>query len=173
MFFPYFYLLMFYQCGTVFQTAFLTTCYNPETSSRVTLASRGIGFQPNLMVIGHLWIKHQYKKTEKNIFVYFYLLIFFQHDKTIRQQILQNCLTIRILSTKKNKGKICKYRLLSVPLHPLFDRKAEGEMLEWLKRHAWKACIRQKRIGGSNPPLSAVIPKDPLKISGSFFLIVD
>ena len=107
------------------------------------------------------------------IFVYFYLLIFFQHDKTIRQQILQNCLTIRILSTKKNKGKICKYRLLSVPLHPLFDRKAEGEMLEWLKRHAWKACIRQKRIGGSNPPLSAVIPKDPLKISGSFFLIVD
>ncbi len=30
-----------------------------------------------------------------------------------------------------------------------------GEMLEWLKRHAWKACIRQKRIGGSNPPLSA------------------
>ena len=30
-------------------------------------------------------------------------------------------------------------------------------MLEWLKRHAWKACIRQKRIGGSNPPLSADI----------------
>ena len=45
MFFPYFYLLMFYQCGTVFQTAFLTTCYNPETSSRVTLASLGIAFQ--------------------------------------------------------------------------------------------------------------------------------
>ena len=31
----------------------------------------------------------------------------------------------------------------------------EGEMLEWLKRHAWKACIRQKRIRGSNPSLSA------------------
>ena len=28
-------------------------------------------------------------------------------------------------------------------------------MLEWLKRHAWKACILQKGIGGSNPPLSA------------------
>ena len=28
-------------------------------------------------------------------------------------------------------------------------------MLEWLKRHAWKACKRQKRFGGSNPPLSA------------------
>ena len=28
-------------------------------------------------------------------------------------------------------------------------------MLEWLKRCAWKAHIRQKRIGGSNPPLSA------------------
>ena len=33
---------------------------------------------------------------------------------------------------------------------------SEGEMLEWLKRHAWKACIRQKRITGSNPVLSAV-----------------
>ena len=31
----------------------------------------------------------------------------------------------------------------------------QGEMLEWLKRHAWKACIRQKRIRGSNPRLSA------------------
>ena len=30
-----------------------------------------------------------------------------------------------------------------------------GEMLEWLKRHAWKACIRQNRISGSNPDLSA------------------
>ncbi len=31
----------------------------------------------------------------------------------------------------------------------------KGEMLEWLKRHAWKACIRQKCIAGSNPSLSA------------------
>ena len=23
-------------------------------------------------------------------------------------------------------------------------------------KNAWKACIRQKRIGGSNPPLSAI-----------------
>ena len=29
-------------------------------------------------------------------------------------------------------------------------------MLEWLKRHAWKACIRQKCIEGSNPSLSAL-----------------
>ena len=29
-------------------------------------------------------------------------------------------------------------------------------MLEWLKRHAWKACIRLKRIEGSNPSLSAL-----------------
>ena len=32
---------------------------------------------------------------------------------------------------------------------------ASGKVLEWLKRHAWKACIRQKRIRGSNPLLSA------------------
>ena len=30
-----------------------------------------------------------------------------------------------------------------------------GEMLEWLKRHAWKACMRQKRITSSNLVLSA------------------
>ena len=47
----YFYLLMFYQCGTVFQTAFLTTCCNPETTSRVTLASLGTVFQTALTVL--------------------------------------------------------------------------------------------------------------------------
>lgn len=31
----------------------------------------------------------------------------------------------------------------------------QGEMLEWLKRHAWKACIRQKRIASSNLAHSA------------------
>ena len=39
-------------------------------------------------------------------------------------------------------------------LHPE-SRNAKGKMLERLKRHAWKACNRQKRFGGSNPPLSA------------------
>ena len=32
-------------------------------------------------------------------------------------------------------------------------------MLEWLKRHAWKACVRQKRTAGSNPACSARIFK--------------
>ena len=32
-----------------------------------------------------------------------------------------------------------------------------GKVLEWLKRHAWKACIPLKGIGGSNPPLSAFL----------------
>jgi biopolymer transport protein ExbB len=30
-----------------------------------------------------------------------------------------------------------------------------GEVAEWSKAHAWKACIRRKRIKGSNPFLSA------------------
>ncbi len=29
-------------------------------------------------------------------------------------------------------------------------------MTERLKVHAWKACVRHKRTGGSNPPLSAL-----------------
>jgi hypothetical protein len=30
-----------------------------------------------------------------------------------------------------------------------------GEVAEWLKAHAWKVCLRQKRNAGSNPALSA------------------
>lgn len=30
-----------------------------------------------------------------------------------------------------------------------------GWVAEWFKAHAWKVCIRQNRIGGSNPPSSA------------------
>ena len=31
----------------------------------------------------------------------------------------------------------------------------KGEMSEWFKEHAWKVCILQKGIAGSNPALSA------------------
>ena len=31
----------------------------------------------------------------------------------------------------------------------------KGEVSEWLKERAWKACVRQKCTGGSNPFLSA------------------
>ena len=34
---------------------------------------------------------------------------------------------------------------------------AEGEVLEWLKRHAWKACIPLKGITSSNLVLSAFL----------------
>ena len=32
---------------------------------------------------------------------------------------------------------------------------SQGKVLEWLKRHAWKACNRRNRFVGSNPILSA------------------
>ena len=41
-------------------------------------------------------------------------------------------------------------------LHPISEKASIGEMLEWLKRHAWKACKRQKCFAGSNPALSAL-----------------
>ena len=37
----------------------------------------------------------------------------------------------------------------------LCNRLSQGEVLEWLKRHAWKACSRQNWLAGSNPVLSA------------------
>ena len=42
-----------------------------------------------------------------------------------------------------------------------------GEVLERLKRHAWKACIPLKGIAGSNPALSAV--NEVVYITTSFF----
>ena len=36
-----------------------------------------------------------------------------------------------------------------------------GEMAEWLKAHAWKACLPQGNVG-SNPTLSAIRFKHPL-----------
>ncbi len=41
-------------------------------------------------------------------------------------------------------------------------------MAEWLKAHAWKACIPQG-IQGSNPCLSAISSKKPAK-NGGFLL---
>ena len=37
----------------------------------------------------------------------------------------------------------------------LIDIESTGEMAEWSKAHAWKVCIPQKGIVGSNPTLSA------------------
>jgi hypothetical protein len=53
-----------------------------------------------------------------------------------------------------------------LPLHPLLKKRTivflssgqdakKGEMSEWFKERAWKVRIRQKRIQGSNPCLSA------------------
>ena len=43
-------------------------------------------------------------------------------------------------------------------------------MLEWFKRHAWKACVLQKGTGGSNPFLSATNEADLIE-SASFVII--
>gem|GEM_PF-519764 len=50
-----------------------------------------------------------------------------------------------------------------------------GELAEWFKALAWKACILQKGIKGSNPLLSAINVSDqssklPNYIDGSFTL---
>ena len=64
------------------------------------------------------------------------------------------------LPFKKNSVNLhsisAKHRSISALSPTVFAfLTSQGEVLEWLKRHAWKACKRQKRFGGSNPPLSA------------------
>ncbi len=44
------------------------------------------------------------------------------------------------------------------------NRWERGEVTEWLKVHAWKACVLQKGTQGSNPCLSAERKKQ-LKIT--------
>ena len=53
-------------------------------------------------------------------------------------------------------------------LHLLLKTEA-GKMLEWLKRHAWKACKRLKRFTGSNPVLSANKKPQLMRINCGFF----
>ena len=54
-----------------------------------------------------------------------------------------------------NYLRICKKSSTFVPDIDKRAFEAQGEMLEWLKRHAWKACKLQKGFRGSNPRLSA------------------
>ena len=42
----------------------------------------------------------------------------------------------------------------------------KGEMSEWLKEHAWKACVPQKGTVGSNPTLSAFASRSFLAKAG-------
>ena len=58
-----------------------------------------------------------------------------------------------ILLTPGHSSTFDGFRLIAA-LHPL---NLKGEVLEWLKRHAWKACSRQNWLAGSNPVLSAKI----------------
>ena len=44
----------------------------------------------------------------------------------------------------------------------------QGKVSEWSKEHAWKVCIPQKGIAGSNPAFSARYPSDPLKAPPNF-----
>ena len=62
---------------------------------------------------------------------------------------LHGLATLFSLYFEKCLALLWNLRIMSpVPKH--------GEMSEWLKEHAWKACIRSSRIGGSNPPLTAI-----------------
>ena len=49
------------------------------------------------------------------------------------------------------------YFVVRVIISTFASANEKGEVLEWLKRHAWKACNRQNRFAGSNPVLSAYI----------------
>ena len=53
-------------------------------------------------------------------------------------------------------------------VHGYNAASAVGEMDEWFKSHAWKACSGLYPDGGSNPPLSAKNSKKALVRQGFF-----
>ncbi len=53
----------------------------------------------------------------------------------------------------KKKCELCSRFIENTLRKEVFSD--EGKMLEWLKRHAWKACKLLKGFRGSNPRLSA------------------
>ena len=55
----------------------------------------------------------------------------------------------RIFAGEIQDGKVNEARQCAHWLRP-------GEMAEWLKAHAWKACVPQGTVG-SNPTLSAIL----------------
>ena len=57
--------------------------------------------------------------------------------------------------SRNTKRNFCKKRKTSYLCSPDFSESVTGEMLEWLKRHAWKACKPQKGFRSSNLRLSA------------------
>ncbi len=80
------------------------------------------------------------------------------------------------LSEQSSRLKICLTASAQLPIvaprcPPVWRVAIQcGEVSEWLKEHAWKVCIRQ-RIGGSNPPLTAIIQDESLYESTGFFLL--
>ena len=65
--------------------------------------------------------------------------------------------------------KTCTSGVIKRAPNPKNSTIISGEVSEWLKEHAWKVCIGQKPIGGSNPPLSAKPNQSPA-VSGIFYL---
>ncbi len=78
------------------------------------------------------------------------------------------------LSEQSSRLKICLTALAQLPIvaprcPPVWRVTIQcGEVSEWLKEHAWKVCIRQ-RIGGSNPPLTAIIRRRARMKMRAFF----
>ena len=50
---------------------------------------------------------------------------------------------------------LCRYFFADICPLLSFKSGKFREVAEWSKAHAWKVCIRHKRIEGSNPFLSA------------------
>ena len=80
---------------------------------------------------------------------------------SFQRQSYNKKLSIMHFTPKKNLNP-CKFlannSFFSPKSNNFAPAIAQGEVLEWLKRHAWKACNRQNRFAGSNPVLSAFYP---------------
>ena len=70
---------------------------------------------------------------------------------------------------KINPESFRRFKIIDYLCTTFQKETTKGKMLEWLKRHAWKACKRLKRFTGSNPVLSAECEGEAKKVSPFLF----
>ena len=83
----------------------------------------------------------------------------------IKRALSQKSSTIRSGEVSDSDLKSCTSGVVEGKLIQI-SRIIPGEVSEWLKEHAWKVCIGQKLIAGSNPALSA--KQKPMPRMGHF-----
>ena len=114
LFFPYSYLLMFSLLWYCLPDSYSLPCYNPETSSQVTLALLGIAFQANL-IRSIRWIRGRMKTSEV-------MCVFFSRTRIWQIERMQDyhSISLNLFCNSVSLSMMCSYEGASLYMNPYF-----------------------------------------------------